>query len=71
MRMLTVDEVAAMLRLPRGAVYRLASEHRIPVVRIGKRVRIPADSLQAWIEAGGAPLPGGWRREPDVRTAAQ
>jgi len=34
------------------------------VVRIGRRVFFNEERFVAWLEAGGAALPGGWRRQP-------
>ena len=36
------------------------------VVRIGRRVLINEDRLDAFLEAGGADWPGGWRRERET-----
>jgi excisionase family DNA binding protein len=63
-RLLTVDEVAAVLgttpRFPR----RLIAERRIRFVRVGRHVRIPESELEAFVEAGTVqpvPLRGGGR----------
>ncbi len=36
-RLLTVDEVAALLRLSRGSVYHMVSQGRLPCIRLSKR----------------------------------
>lgn len=43
----------------------LASQGRTfaGVVRVGRLVRFHKAALRRFIESGGAPLPGGWRRE--------
>jgi excisionase family DNA binding protein len=56
MKLLTVDEVAQILRVPKLNVYRLVREGRLPAVRIGRFVRVPENELRAWIARGGAPL---------------
>jgi excisionase family DNA binding protein len=56
MTLLTAQEVAQILRVPRLAVYRLIREGRLPAVRIGRLVRIPDQALWEWIRAGGSPL---------------
>jgi hypothetical protein len=33
------------------------------VVRLGRQWRVHPERLQAFIDAGGQALPGGWRRE--------
>ena len=44
------SEVARMTGLSRQGIYQLASEGRIPCVRIGRSVRFPADALDAWVK---------------------
>ncbi len=51
-------------------IYALAKVGIIPAVRIGRRVMFDPDALDRFIEAGGAALPGGWRREPIETNAA-
>ena len=36
-RLLTVDEVADLLRLSRGSVYHMVSQGRLPCIRLSKR----------------------------------
>jgi excisionase family DNA binding protein len=56
--LLTVPEAARRLSLGRATAYLLAQRGELPVVRIGRAVRIPARALEAWIIArttgGGA-----------------
>jgi excisionase family DNA binding protein len=47
--LLSLPEVAARLRLPKGRVYELARQGRLPAVRIGKYVRVQREQLEAWI----------------------
>jgi excisionase family DNA binding protein len=54
--LLTAPEAAARLRVPLPRVYELARTGTIPVVRLGRQVRIPSQALQAWIASGGKPL---------------
>ena len=49
--LLRVDEAAISLGLARSTLYVLIRQHEIPVVRIGKAVRIVAADLAAWVEA--------------------
>ena len=62
MDLLTIPEVARVLRVPPARAYNLAREGLIPTVRVGRQVRVDRDALQEWIRDGGRPLPGGWRR---------
>ena len=54
-RLLTVREVADILRLTSEGVYRLARRKAIPVVHVGRQVRVREEALRQWLEAGGAP----------------
>ena len=62
MRLLTIPEVSDLLQVHPSRAYQLARDRVIPVVYVGRQVRVPREALQAWIEAGGQPLSGGWRR---------
>jgi len=49
-RLLSADEVAAVLGVPRTFVYALARRGELPTVRIGERyVRFRAHALDRWI----------------------
>ena len=48
-RFLTVDEVAAVLRLSRMTVYRLVHSGELEAVRIGRSFRIREGSILAYI----------------------
>ena len=45
--LLTVPEVCAMLRIGRTTAYRLISENRLRVSKIGKATRITMESVRA------------------------
>jgi excisionase family DNA binding protein len=61
--LLTTDEVAAMLRTTRKAVYSMAERAQIPgVTRIGRRLLIRRDDLLSWLEEKRAASPGAPRR---------
>lgn len=51
-RLLTVDEVAAVLGTTARFPRRLIAERRIRFVRIGRHVRIPECELKAFVESG-------------------
>ncbi|MGH7777293.1 MAG: helix-turn-helix domain-containing protein, partial [Candidatus Dormibacterales bacterium] len=64
---LRVEEAADRLSLGRSKVYELIREGRLPVVHIGRSVRVPVRSLQAFVaelmeaasrEQAGEPGPG-------------
>lgn len=48
--LLNVTQVSKMLSLGRTKVYELIATKQLPVVRLGRSVRISAASLQRWIE---------------------
>lgn len=51
--LLTVEEVARLLRLAPKTVYRYVAQGILPAVRIGGTVRIPRDELQALLSTKG------------------
>ena len=61
--LLTVDEIAAVLRKSRKAVYAQIERGLLPGVhRDGRRILIRRDDLVAWIFERRAASPGGSRR---------
>jgi excisionase family DNA binding protein len=48
--LLTVPQVAKRLGLSRAMVYVLINREGLPVIRLGRAVRISATSLQKWVE---------------------
>jgi excisionase family DNA binding protein len=51
--LLRVDDVAERLNFRRATVYRYIRLGWLPSVRFGRVVRIPAESLEAFLAAGG------------------
>jgi excisionase family DNA binding protein len=49
--LLRVDEVGRALGIGRSQAYALCASGRLPVVRIGRSVRVPAEALRAWVRA--------------------
>ena len=61
--LLTPDEVAAMLRTSRKAVYAMAERRQLPGLRrIGRRLLIRRDELLEWLDHTCAPSPKENRR---------
>ena len=52
--LLKVDDVAALMRLPRASVYDLVRSDSLPVVRIGRLLRFDPERLAQFIRSGGA-----------------
>jgi excisionase family DNA binding protein len=58
---LTVEEAARVLRISRGAAYELARQwrvsgglHGLPVVVLGRSLRVPRAALRQLLEVGGS-----------------
>jgi len=49
--LLTITDVASVLRMSRTKVYELIALEGLPTVRFGKSVRVSVWSLQTWVEA--------------------
>lgn len=49
-KFITPQEVAEMLRLPKTTVYLLIHRGELPSVRFGRRIRVPVDALQRYID---------------------
>lgn len=48
--LLTVRDVEAELQLGRTRTYELLRSGSIPVIRVGRAVRVPRDALRRWVE---------------------
>ncbi|MEX2535799.1 MAG: helix-turn-helix domain-containing protein [Trueperaceae bacterium] len=49
--------------LNKERIYDLCRRKLFPHVRVGRQVLFDAEQIEDWIENGGQPLAGGWRRE--------
>lgn len=49
--LLKVDDIMARLKVSRPQAYAMMADGTLPVVRIGRLVRVPAEELDRWIEA--------------------
>jgi excisionase family DNA binding protein len=54
---MTVDEVAEYLRIPRASIYKLAQQGRIPCQKVGRHWRFHRAALDKWLST----LPAGRR----------
>jgi len=46
---LTIPEVARRLRISRSTAYLLAERGELPVLRLGKLLRVPESALEVWV----------------------
>jgi excisionase family DNA binding protein len=53
---MTIGEVASILRISRASAYEAAKRNEIPTIRIGRRVLVPSAALERLL-AGDAPRP--------------
>lgn len=53
--LLTVDDVAALLRLTVKGVYSLVEGRRIPFVKVSNRVRFLPDDVRSWLQENRVP----------------
>ena len=52
--LLRAEEVQKALGLGRSKIYEMMANGELPVVRIGRSVRVPADALREWVERQAA-----------------
>lgn len=50
-------EVSELLGIGRSRAYELIASGVLPSIRIGSSVRVPVDSLKAWIESQSQDVP--------------
>ena len=48
--LITVEEAARLLRISRGKAYGMAAAGELPVVKMGRSVRVRRDRLDAWLD---------------------
>jgi excisionase family DNA binding protein len=59
----TVDEVAALLRTSRKAIYAMAERGQLPgLTRLNRRLLVRREDLLSWLDERRAASPGGSRR---------
>jgi len=48
---MTIEEVAAYMRVSRFTVYRLAKDRAIPAAKVGRQWRFQKEELDRWVKA--------------------
>lgn len=66
-QLLTLKQAAEILNVSYLRACQLSRENILPVVRLGKQLRVDPAQLEAFIAGGGKPLAGGWRKQPEAR----
>ena len=61
--LIDLRQTAKTLHITYGKAPELARQGVLPVVRLGRQVRVCPKRLAAFIASGGRALPGGWRRQ--------
>lgn len=46
----TVQELQAIFKIGRNNMYKMVNSKGFPAVRVGKRIIVPVDRLQEWVE---------------------
>ena len=49
---LTMDELAAYLKISKSTLYKLAVDGKLPGQKIGKRWRFHKDAIDEWVKSG-------------------
>ncbi len=47
---LTVDEAAEYLRIPKSSLYKLAKEGKIPCKKVGRHWRFHRETIEKWLQ---------------------
>ena len=65
---MTVDEVAEYLRIPRASAYKLAQQGRIPCQKVGRHWRFRRETVDKWLDSAPPPVDGHVERMPEDKT---
>jgi len=49
---LTIDELAAYLKVAKSTLYKLAQEGRLPAQKVGRHWRFRKNAIDGWLEEG-------------------
>ncbi len=50
MNLITVDELASMLQVPKSWIYDRTRDGRIPCIKVGKYIRFDLNEVKSWLE---------------------
>lgn len=51
-QILTMDELAAYLKVPKSSLYKLVQAGKVPGTKVGRHWRFSRDTIDAWLAAG-------------------
>jgi excisionase family DNA binding protein len=69
-KLLRPADVAEILGVSRARVHSLVRQGILPVIKLGRQVRVSKRALAAFLEEGGKDFEHGWRRGPGDRRAS-
>jgi excisionase family DNA binding protein len=55
-KLLRISEVAALLDVRVQRAWEMGRHGILPIVRLGRQMRVDPDQLEAWLAAGGHPV---------------
>jgi excisionase family DNA binding protein len=61
-RLIKIKEAATVLDVSEDRAYQMAREGLLPIVHLGRQVRVDSDRLEEWILQGGKSHERGWRK---------
>ncbi len=61
--LLNLRQVAEILSVSYERITSMARQNLLPIVRMGRQVRVDPEALEVYIAGGGKALAGGWRKE--------
>lgn len=53
---MTIDELAAYLQIPKSTLYRLAHDRKVPGRKVGRQWRFHRDAVDTWLAEGHSVL---------------
>ena len=54
MKLITISEAASVLSVTERRAYHLARSGQLPVIKLGRQVRVDADRLEEFLRDGGS-----------------
>lgn len=61
-QVMTIDELAAYLKVAKSTLYKLAQEGRVPAQKVGKHWRFSREAIDEWIANRDQPKRSGGER---------